>query len=82
MAGYDPNPWKLSPSNVIGWVLGAGAIFIFVMGLFTFSFAVEAGIFMVIMAAIAGAISIFLLFLKGIWAAPSERDLMRQSHEN
>ena len=56
------NPWKLSVSNVIGWVLGALAIFFLLTALVTSEYDI------LILVAILGAISIFLLFLKAIWS--------------
>ena len=59
------NPWKLSLSNIIGWVFGAGAIFLLLVAIWTFTQTVAGGVLMVIVAAVVGAISIPFLFFLG-----------------
>lgn len=56
------NPWKLSVSNVIGWIFGALAIFFLLTTLVTSEYD---GL---ILVGIFGGISIFLLFMKAIWS--------------
>ena len=56
------NPWKLSVSNVIGWIFGALAILFLLIALMISEYNV------LILVAIFGGISIFLLFMKAIWS--------------
>lgn len=55
------NPRVVSLSNIVGWALVAGGIFLFLSGLISLTFTVEGGVFMMVFAVVGGLFSLYFL---------------------